>query len=98
MCNHVKSDTYVNGNKDFSKEELDSKEDYSKDELKLYGNKDSSHDNELYNGEESDGDESNGVNLKVISLIRTTMTSNSISLVGLMTLHLKRQILFWMIR
>ncbi len=36
--------------------ELGSEEDYSKDELD--GNKDSSLDNEMYNGEESDGEES----------------------------------------
>jgi hypothetical protein len=45
MRNFGKSDLYVNGNEDYSKDELHNKKDYSKDELD--GNEDSSSNNEL---------------------------------------------------
>jgi hypothetical protein len=46
-------------NEDYSKDELDSKEDYSEDELD--SDEDYSLDDALYNGDESDGEESYGV-------------------------------------
>jgi hypothetical protein len=59
MCNSGESDLNVNEDEDYSEDELDSREDYSEDEFD--GDEDSSRDDAMYNGDESDGEESDGV-------------------------------------
>jgi hypothetical protein len=64
VCNSGKSDLDVNGVKDYSEDELNGNEDYCEDELdgdedycedELDDNEDYCCDNQIYNGEETDG-------------------------------------------
>ncbi len=64
MYDSSKSSLNVNGNKDYSKDELNSEDkNYSKDDLD--GDKDSSCNDKMYYGDESDGEKPDGMTFDV---------------------------------